>query len=108
MAALSLMGRQETSPGLKVRWIGVTHLNLAYQLDTQGATPARLELCAERLMLLTFLEPARIVHDTGKPDGTPQKLLDVSRINSLGWKYKTELQDGIMKTYDFFKRNINR
>jgi GDP-L-fucose synthase len=46
----------------------------------------------------------KIVHDTNKPDGTPRKLLDVSRINSLGWKYKTELQDGIIKTYDFFKR----
>jgi GDP-L-fucose synthase len=45
-----------------------------------------------------------IIHDKTKPDGTPRKLLDVSRINSLGWKYKTELQDGIIKTYDFFKR----
>ena len=47
-----------------------------------------------------------IVHDTSKPDGTPRKLLDVSRINSLGWKYNTELQDGILKTYDYFKREI--
>jgi GDP-L-fucose synthase len=46
----------------------------------------------------------KIVHDKNKPDGTPRKLLDVSRLNSLGWKYKTELQDGIIKTYDFFKR----
>jgi GDP-L-fucose synthase len=46
----------------------------------------------------------KIVHDKNKPDGTPRKLLDVSRINSLGWKYKTELQDGVIKTYDFFKR----
>ncbi|MBT8379891.1 MAG: GDP-L-fucose synthase [Ignavibacteria bacterium] len=44
----------------------------------------------------------RIVHDHSKPDGTPRKLLDVSRINSLGWKYKTELQDGIKKTYEWF------
>jgi len=44
----------------------------------------------------------RITHDTTKPDGTPRKLLDVSRINSLGWKYKTELVDGIKKTYKLF------
>lgn len=49
-----------------------------------------------------------ILHDTKKPDGTPRKQLDVSRLNSLGWKYKTELRDGIIKTYDFFKRNIRR
>ena len=40
------------------------------------------------------------------PDGTPQKLLDVSRLNALGWKYKTELEDGIEKTYRWFLENI--
>ena len=48
----------------------------------------------------------KIVHDTDKPDGTPRKLLDVSRINSLGWKYKTELQEGINKTYEWFCKNL--
>jgi GDP-L-fucose synthase len=46
-----------------------------------------------------------ILHDATKPDGTPRKLLDVSRMKSLGWKYKTELQDGIEKTYRWFKEN---
>jgi GDP-L-fucose synthase len=48
----------------------------------------------------------KIVYDSGKPDGTPQKLMDVSRINNLGWKYKTELRDGIEKTYSWFKSNL--
>ena len=47
-----------------------------------------------------------ILHDETKPDGTPRKLLDVSRMKSLGWEYKTELQDGIKKTYKWFKDNI--
>jgi GDP-L-fucose synthase len=47
-----------------------------------------------------------ILHDESKPDGTPRKLLDVSRMKSLGWEYRTELQDGIEKTYDWFKENI--
>jgi GDP-L-fucose synthase len=47
-----------------------------------------------------------IVHDSSKPDGTPRKLLDVSRINTLGWSYKTELQDGIEKTYYWFQKNL--
>ncbi len=47
-----------------------------------------------------------IVHDSTKPDGTPRKLLDVSRINSLGWKYNTELRDGIKKTYYWFLKNL--
>lgn len=39
------------------------------------------------------------------PDGTPQKLLDTSRLNSLGWRAKTDLIDGIKHTYDWFKEN---
>ncbi len=45
----------------------------------------------------------KTIYDTTKPDGTPRKLMDVSRINNLGWKYKTELRDGISKTYEFYK-----
>ena len=37
--------------------------------------------------------------DTSKPDGTPRKLLDVSRIHALGWRAKTSLPEGIRKTY---------
>jgi GDP-L-fucose synthase len=40
--------------------------------------------------------------DTSKPDGTPRKLLDVSKLAKLGWTYKTELEDGIRLAYDDF------
>jgi GDP-L-fucose synthase len=40
-----------------------------------------------------------IVFDTTRPDGTPQKLLDVSRINALGWKASTSLAEGLHRTY---------
>lgn len=40
--------------------------------------------------------------DTSKPDGTPRKLLDVHKLTELGWKYKTELSDGIRNAYDDF------
>ena len=42
-----------------------------------------------------------LVFDTTKPDGTPRKLLDVSKINSLGWKHKIDLNDGIEKTIEW-------
>lgn len=42
-----------------------------------------------------------LVFDTTKPDGTPRKLLDVSKINNLGWKHKIDLNDGIQKTIDW-------
>jgi GDP-L-fucose synthase len=40
--------------------------------------------------------------DTSKPDGTPRKLLDVSRIHALGWKHKTTLKEGIKKTVEYY------
>ena len=43
-----------------------------------------------------------IVFDTSKPDGTPRKLLDVSKLCGLGWTYKTELEEGIALAYDDF------
>jgi GDP-L-fucose synthase len=47
-------------------------------------------------------------YDTSKPDGTPQKLMDVSRLTSLGWKAKTSLEAGIERTYDDFLRGGGR
>ena len=46
--------------------------------------------------------------DTSKPNGTPRKLLDVSKAESLGWKYKTELEDGIRLAYEDFLHNPMR
>ena len=45
----------------------------------------------------------RIVKDSSKPDGTPQKLLDVGKITTMGWKPATSLYDGVAETYKWFK-----
>ena len=47
----------------------------------------------------------RILWDTTKPNGTPRKLLDVSKAAGLGWTYKTELEEGIRMAYDDFLNN---
>jgi GDP-L-fucose synthase len=46
-----------------------------------------------------------LVFDASKPDGTPRKLLDVSKINNLGWKHETNLEQGIHKTLSWLKEN---
>jgi len=46
--------------------------------------------------------------DTGKPDGTPRKLLDVSRLTELGWTAGIELSEGISSTYDWYLKNCSR
>ncbi len=50
---------------------------------------------------------ARLVFDPTKPDGTPQKLLDVSKLHGLGWKHSIELRDGIEATYRWFLDNLS-
>jgi GDP-L-fucose synthase len=47
----------------------------------------------------------RIVWDATKPDGTPRKLLDVSRLDKLGWKAKTSLPEGVRLTYQWFREH---
>lgn len=49
----------------------------------------------------------QINFDTSKPDGTPRKLMDVSFLNSLGWKHKIELEAGIKSVYEDFKQQKN-
>lgn len=43
--------------------------------------------------------------DATKPDGTPRKLMDVSKLSAMGWRAKTDLRDGIASTYEWFKQN---
>lgn len=47
----------------------------------------------------------QIIYNADKPDGTPRKLLDSSRLNSLGWVPKVDLADGISRFYDWYQKN---
>jgi len=49
----------------------------------------------------------KIIWDSSKPDGTPRKLMDVSKMKEMGWEYRTELIYGIEKTYNWFLENID-
>ena len=47
-----------------------------------------------------------VEHDRSKPDGTPRKLVDTTRMDTLGWTADTSLREGIQKTYDWFKERV--
>lgn len=49
-----------------------------------------------------------IIWDDTKPDGTPRKLMDISKMHALGWKHQTNLEEGIQKTYDWFLENVDQ
>jgi GDP-L-fucose synthase len=51
------------------------------------------------------MEPWRFVFDTSRPDGTPQKLLNVAELTRLGWRAKTPLRQGITAAYADFLAN---
>ncbi|HQF42358.1 MAG TPA: GDP-L-fucose synthase [Ignavibacteriaceae bacterium] len=74
---------------------GITHLNVGTGKDITISDLANMisEIVSYK---------GKIEYDTTKPDGTPRKLMDVSRLNSLGWKYQTELDEGIKLTYKWF------
>jgi len=47
-----------------------------------------------------------LTFDTSKPDGTPRKLMDVSKLHNLGWKHKISLKEGIEKVYQTFQQEV--
>ena len=50
----------------------------------------------------------KMVYDTTKPDGMPQKLMDCTKLEKAGWKYKTSLRDGLEKTYKWYLANYDK
>jgi GDP-L-fucose synthase len=49
-----------------------------------------------------------IIWDSAKPDGTPRKLMDISKMHELGWKHQVQLEEGIEKTYNWFLENKDK
>jgi GDP-L-fucose synthase len=68
-----------------------------------GSDVSILELA--QLVAKTVGYTGEIATDPSKPDGTPQKLLDVGRINTLGWTAQTSLTDGIARAYEWYRAN---
>jgi GDP-L-fucose synthase len=79
---------------------GITHINIGTGEDL---TIGELALIVAKVIGYE----GSTVYDPSKPDGTPRKLMDISRLHNLGWKHKTGLEEGIKKAYDWFLKNVN-
>ena len=58
------------------------------------------------LIVRTLDFTGTIVWDESKPDGTPRKLIDVSKLHSLGWTHKVEIEDGVQKLYNWYRQSL--
>ncbi len=80
---------------------GISHINVGTGEDIKISEAA--DLISE---IIGF--EGKIEYDKSKPDGTPRKLLDVKRLNNLGWKYHTSFKEGLKKTCDWYLNNLQR
>lgn len=80
---------------------GVSHLNIG------SGTDLEIRELAELIKNVVGYDGG-IKFDTSMPDGTPRKLLDVSRLARMGWTYRTSLADGLVKTYDSYLKTQTR
>ena len=74
-----------------------SHINVGSGIDLS------IRALAERVRDVVY-PPAKLVFDTSKPDGTPRKVLDISRLRELGWSPSIQLEDGLVETYNWFVR----
>ena len=79
---------------------GITHINIGSGKDLSISELAR------RIGNVVGYT-GKIIFDTSKPDGTLRKLLDVSRLNNLGWESNVELATGLKSTYQWYLKNAN-
>jgi GDP-L-fucose synthase len=79
----------------------MNHYNEAMHINVGTGEDLSIRELAE--MVRRIVHPtAKIVWDTTKPDGSPRKLLDVSRLHALGWRHRMSLGEGIESTYEWF------
>lgn len=76
----------------------LSHINVGTGID------CTIRELAETISRVVGFE-GKITFDAEKPDGAPRKLLDVSRLQNLGWKYSIDLEEGLTKTYQWFLAN---
>lgn len=76
----------------------LSHINVGTGVD------CTIREMAETMAKVVGFE-GKVVFDSSKPDGTPRKLMDVSRLAALGWRYQVSLEQGLTKTYQWYLAN---
>lgn len=77
----------------------LSHINLGAGID------CTIKELAEAISEVTEFK-GELIFDSSKPDGTPRKLMDVSKLKDLGWEHSISLKNGLAETYTWFKNNL--
>lgn len=77
-----------------------SHINVGSGIDLTILELAKIMSCVVGY-------DGKIILNKSKPDGTPRKLMDISRLSSLGWNHSIQLEEGLQMTYKWFLQNIN-
>jgi GDP-L-fucose synthase len=85
----------------------IDHYDDPWHINVGSGDDIAIKELADLVASIVGYEGA-VVWDAEQPDGTPRKLLDIRRIESLGWKPMISLQDGIRATYDWYVTNLSR
>ena len=76
----------------------MSHINIGTSLDI-----SILELAETIKTVVGF--KGFLKFDSSKPNGSPRKLVDTSKLKSMGWSYKTDLKQGLERTYQWYLKN---
>ena len=79
----------------------LSHINVGTGID------CTIKELAETIANVTGFK-GKLIFDSSKPDGTPRKLMDVSRLNGMGWHHSISLQSGLADTYAWYKSNFQK
>ena len=117
--------KQQSAPEVVIWGSGTPRREFLYADDLAGASLFLLENYDEGetinvgvgedlpirdlaiLLANTIGYEGELVQDSSQPDGTPRKLLNVSRLTGLGWRAQTRLDEGVAKTYEWYLENIH-
>ena len=79
-------------------------MNLLSHINVGSGKEVTIKELADLVKEVVGFE-GRLIWDTSKPDGTPRKLMDNSKLEGLGWKAKISLRDGLVGTYQWYLEN---
>ena len=96
---------EDTQPDEVYNLGAQSHVKVSFDQPFYTAQAVKIKDLAETIQRITG-HTGKVEWDTSVPDGIPEKTMDVTRINAMGWRSKMTLEDGLRDSYEWFKKNV--